>query len=89
MDPAPRGFVHCADEMEDGIGCTAVPGASATGFSMFGSHVPCRGAGYVVRAVKEGLGQPGRRQDDACESWLGDAFQSSVDYLVGSAHCHL
>lgn len=37
-----------------------------------------------------GLGQPGRRQDDAGETWLEDAFKSSVGCcLVGSAHSHL
>lgn len=74
------------------MGFTAIPVATATGFSVFGSHVPCRGAESVVRAVKEGLGlgQPGRRQDDTCETWLEGAFKSSVGCcLVGSAHSQL
>lgn len=71
--------MHRADELEDGMGCAAIPVATAE-FPVLGSHVPCRGAGAAVRPVKEGLGlaQLGRRHDDACETWLEDAFKSSL-----------
>lgn len=80
-----------ADELEN-MGCTDIAVVTATEFSVFGSHVPCSRGGSVVRvrAVEEGLGlgQPGRRL--TYETWLEDAFKSSVGCcLVGSAHKHL
>lgn len=52
------------------------------------SWLPCavQGSRICHQGCQEGLGlgQPGRRQDDACETWLEDAFKSSVGCcLVG------
>jgi len=93
--PGSEGSVRCADELEGGLGCTAGPGgkSSRTGCdSRCLAPVCCAGEQGLPSGLARGLGlgQPGRRQDDAHETWLEGVCESSVGFcLVGSAHSHL
>lgn len=87
--------MRCAGEPEGGLDCAAVPGGNGSRIGGDGQCLaPVCWAGEqdlpsgLAREI--GAGSAWQEQDDAGETWLEDAFKSSVGCcLVGSAHSHL